>query len=74
MAINDWQDDWRVLVLTQEMTKDKEAEAGKDQTLFGDKATPKNPKPTQNPTQQKKGTQAGKNDTTQAPKRIGKRG
>jgi hypothetical protein len=55
MAIKDWQDDWRVPVLTQDMPTYKEAEAGKDQTLAGNKATPKNPKLSQKPTQQNKG-------------------
>jgi hypothetical protein len=74
MEIKDWQDDWRVPVLTQEMPTGKEADAGKDQTPVGDKVVPKKPKPSQKPTQQKKGgvpkkgTQARKKDTTQAPK------
>jgi hypothetical protein len=74
MAIKDWQDDWRVPVPTQEMPTDKEVEAGKDQTPFGDKVAPKKPNPSQKPTEQnkggvpKKGTQTGKKDTTQAPK------
>jgi hypothetical protein len=74
MAIKDCQDDWRVPVLTQEMPIYKEAEAGKEQTPAGNKAPPKKPKQSQKLTQQnkgaapKKGTQEGKNDTTQAPK------
>jgi hypothetical protein len=45
MAIKDWQDDWRVPVLNQEMSTDKEVDAGKEQTPAGDKNTPKNPNP-----------------------------
>jgi len=30
MAIRDWNNDWRILVLNQEMPVDKEAEAGKE--------------------------------------------
>jgi len=73
MAIKDWQDEWRVPVLTQEMSTDKEVDVGKEQTLVRDKMIPKKPNPGQNLTQQKKGgalkkgTQAGKKDTTQAP-------
>jgi hypothetical protein len=55
MAIKDWKDDWRVPVLNQEMSTDKEADAGKEQTPVGDKKMPKKPNPGQKPTQQKKG-------------------
>jgi hypothetical protein len=74
MTIKDWQDDWRVPFFIQEMPTDKEADAGQEKTPVGDKTTPNNPKPIQNLAQQKKGgvpkkgTQAGKKDTTQAPK------
>jgi hypothetical protein len=40
MAIKDWQDDWRVPILNQEMSTDKEAEAGKEKTHVGDKMVP----------------------------------
>jgi hypothetical protein len=56
------------------MPTSKEADGGKYQTPVGDKVVPKKPNPSQNPTQQnkggvkKKGTQAGKKDTTQAQK------
>jgi hypothetical protein len=72
MAIKDWQDDWRVPILIQEMFMDKEVDAEQEQTPTGDKTTPKNPKPSHKLTQQKKGgapkkgTQAGKKDTTHA--------
>jgi hypothetical protein len=70
MAIKDLQDDWRVQVLIQEMPTDKEVDAGQEQTPVGDTFVPKKPNSSQNPTQQnkggapKKGTQAGKKDTT----------
>jgi hypothetical protein len=51
MAIKDWQDDWRVLVLNQEMFVNKEVDAGLEQTLVGDKMMPKKPNPGQNPMQ-----------------------
>jgi hypothetical protein len=60
------------------MPTGKEADAGKFQTLSEDKATPKKTNPSQKLTQQKnggvpkKGTQAGKKDTTQAPKELEK--
>jgi hypothetical protein len=72
MAIRDSQDDWRVLVLNQEMSMDKEDDVGKEHTPVGDKMMPKNPNLGHKPTQQKKGgetkkcTQAGKKDNTQA--------
>jgi hypothetical protein len=53
MAIKDWKDDWRVLVLIQEMPADKETNLGKEQTLVEDKTAPKNPN--HRPTQQNKG-------------------
>jgi hypothetical protein len=56
MAIKDWQDDWRVPILIQEMSTDKEADAKQEQTPAGDKTMPKNPKPSHKPTQQKKGS------------------
>jgi hypothetical protein len=37
MTIKDWQDDWRVPVLNQDMSTDKEVDAGKEKT-------PKKPK------------------------------
>jgi hypothetical protein len=74
MAIKDWQDDWRVPVLTQEMPIGKEIDRGKDQTPVGDKVAPKKPNSSQKSVQQnkggvpKKGTQVRTKDTTQAPK------
>jgi hypothetical protein len=73
MAIKDWQYDSIVPVLIQEMSTDKEADVGREQTPAGDKTMPKKPKPSQKMAQQKKGgapnkgTQTGKKDTTQAP-------
>jgi hypothetical protein len=72
MTIKDWQDDLRVPVLNQEMSTNKGADVGKEQTPTRDKMTPKNPNSGQKPTQQKKGgapkkgTQAGKRNNTQA--------
>jgi hypothetical protein len=74
MVIKDWQDDWRVLVLIEEIPTDKRADAGQEQTPIGVKIVPNMPNPSQKPTQKNKGvapkkvTQAGKKDTTQAPK------
>jgi hypothetical protein len=48
MAIKDWQDEWRVQVLIQKMSMDKEDDAGKEQTHAGDKTLPKKPRPSQN--------------------------
>jgi hypothetical protein len=45
--IKDWQDEWRVPVLIQEMSMDKEVDVGQEQTPFGDKMTPKKPNPGQ---------------------------
>jgi hypothetical protein len=72
MAIKDWHvDDWRILDLNQEMSVDKEANAGQEKTLPGDKMTPNKPNTGQNLVQQKKGgaskkgTQAGNKNNTQ---------
>jgi hypothetical protein len=48
MEIRDWQDDWRIPVLTQEMPTGMETDAGKVQTPVGDKVALKKPKPSQN--------------------------
>jgi hypothetical protein len=80
MAMKNWQDDWRVTFLTQEIPTGKEANAGQDQTHVRDKVAPKNPKPIQKLEQQKKGgvpkkgTQAETKNTTQALKEQEKRG
>jgi hypothetical protein len=51
MAIRDWYDDWRILVLNQEMPTDKEVKVGQEQKLAGDKTMPKKPRTGHNPTQ-----------------------
>jgi hypothetical protein len=72
MTIKDWQDDWRIPVLNQEIPASKEAYACQVQTPIGDKDAPKKPKPSQNSVHQKKGgvpkkgTQARTKYTTQA--------
>jgi hypothetical protein len=48
MVIKDWHDDWRVPTMNQEMSVDKEADAGKEQAPVGDKMMPKKPNPGQN--------------------------
>jgi hypothetical protein len=71
MAIRDWKDDYRVLVLNQEISTNKEVDVGKEQTPTRDKMAPKKPNPGQNPSQQKKGgaskkdTQEGKKNNTE---------
>jgi hypothetical protein len=44
MAIKDWKSDWRVPVLTQDMSTDKEVDARQDQIPAGDEYIPNNPK------------------------------
>jgi hypothetical protein len=66
------EDDWKIPVITKEMPKGKEVEAGSSKTPAGDNIAPKNPtqqgKPSQKPVQQKKGSapkkdaQSGKKD------------
>jgi hypothetical protein len=60
MAIKDWQDDWRVPVLNQEMSMDKEVDAGQEQTPAGDKMMPKKPNPGQKPCNRRKGVRQRK--------------
>jgi len=43
MEMQNWKDDWKILVITKEMTKGKEIEAGSSKTLVGDNVKPKNP-------------------------------
>ena len=74
MAMRDWQDDWKIPVITKDMPKGKEVEARSSKTPVGDNISPQNPtqqgKPSQNPIQRKKGSaprkdaQSGKKDTT----------
>jgi hypothetical protein len=79
MTIKDWQDDWKIPVLTQEIPTGKEVDAEQYQTPVVDKFAPKKPNPSHKSAQKKKvgvpkkGTQARKKDTTQAPKEQGKR-
>jgi hypothetical protein len=69
MAIKDWQDDWRVPVMNQEMSMDKEVDAGQEKTPARDKMMLKNPKLGQQWNKggaPKKGSQVGKKNNTQA--------
>jgi hypothetical protein len=45
MAIKDWQDDWRVPILIQDIPTDKEADARQENTLIGEKTIPNQPNP-----------------------------
>jgi hypothetical protein len=56
MAMRDWHDDWKNPVLTQEVPKGTEVDAGSTKKGIGYKTVPKKPKPTQDPTQQKNGS------------------
>lgn len=60
MAMRDWHNDWKIPVLTQEVPKSTEVDAGQTKTPAGDKIAPKKPKPTQKSTQQKKGVRQRK--------------
>jgi hypothetical protein len=77
MAMRDWHDDWRIPVLTQEVPKGTEVDAGSTKTPAGDKVVPKKMKPSQKSMQQKKGSapkkdaQAGKKDTAPATREQG---
>jgi hypothetical protein len=55
MAIKDWNEDWRIPVLNQEMPADTEAEAGQEQTPAEEIMVPKKPRTGQTQVQQKKG-------------------
>jgi hypothetical protein len=74
MEMRDWQDDWKIPVITKEIPKGKEVEVGSSKTHVRDNVARKKPtqhgKPNQKPTQQKKGSapkkdaQVGTKDTT----------
>jgi hypothetical protein len=72
MSIRDSNNDWRILVLNQEMPVDKEADAGKEQKPARDKMVPKKLRIGQNSVQQNKGgvskkiIQVGKKNNTHA--------
>jgi hypothetical protein len=69
MSIKDWNNDWRIPILNQEIPADKDTKAVQEHTP----KVPKNPRTGQNLTQQKKGgvskkgTQVGKKNNTHAP-------
>jgi hypothetical protein len=42
MEMRDWQDDWKIPVITKDMPKGKEVEAGSSKTPAGDNIAPKN--------------------------------
>jgi restriction endonuclease len=73
MAIKDWNDDWRIPILNQEMPTRMEEKEGKEQTLAEEIAVPNKPRSGQNKVQQNKGgvskkdTHARKKNNTQAP-------
>jgi hypothetical protein len=55
MTIKDWDDDWRIPVLNQEMPIGMEEGVGQGQTPVEDIKIPKKPRIGQNKAQQKKG-------------------
>jgi hypothetical protein len=69
MTMQDWHNDWKIPIIHKEVLTSKEVEAGVSKKTTGDNATPKNSKPSQKPTHQKKGSapkkyaQEGKKDT-----------
>jgi hypothetical protein len=75
MTIKDWDDDWRIPVLNQEIPVEKEAKEEQEKTPAEDKMVPKKLRTGHNKVQQKKGgvpnkdTQAGKKNNTQAPQK-----
>jgi hypothetical protein len=76
MTMRDWHDDWKILVLTQEVPKGTEVDVGKTKTPAGDKVAPKRSKPTWKPTKKKEGVpkkyaQEGNKDTAPQQKEQG---
>ena len=72
MVIKDWEDEWKIPVLTQEFPeKTVEEEAGQKETKTQEVSVPKKWRMGQTKTKKteegetKKGTQKGKNNTTQ---------
>jgi hypothetical protein len=68
MEMRDWQDGWKILVITKDMPKGKEVEAGSSKTSTGGTVSPKKPtqqeKPGQKLVQQKKGSSPKKDAQT----------
>jgi hypothetical protein len=73
MTIKDWDDDWRIPVMNQEIPIDTEVEVVQEKTPAEEITLPKKPRIGQNKAQQKKGgvskkgTQAEKKNNTEVP-------
>jgi hypothetical protein len=82
MEMRDWKDDWKIPVITKDMPKGKEVEAGSSKTSAGGSTMTKKPtqqgKPSQKTMQQKKGStpkkdaQTGKKDNAPAQEEQGR--